>query len=88
MSARDNILGRIRTSLRRADGDSAQALVRAHIAAHPISPRPAITGDLVAQFRAKSQQLFSTVVEVSSMTAVPAAASRVRARRRVPIFNS
>lgn len=85
MSARENILGRIRTSLRHADDDSAQALVRAHIATHPISPRPDITGDLVALFRARSQQLFSTIAEVTSMAAVPAATAAYLGANNLPM---
>ena len=75
MSARDNILGRIRTSLRRTDGDGAQALVRAHISAHALSPRPHITGDLIAQFRDQAVRLLSTIAEAPHMRDVPAIAA-------------
>ena len=74
MSARENILGRIRTSLRREPGDSA-AQVRAHIAAHAISPRPQVTGDLTAQFCDKATRLLSTIAEVSTVNEVPATAA-------------
>ena len=75
MSARDNILGRIRTSLRRADGDGAQALVRAHIEARALSPRPPISGDLVARFRDNAVRLSSTIAEVAHVREAPSAAA-------------
>lgn len=75
MSARENILGRIRTSLRRTDNDGAAARVRAHIGAHAMSPRPNITGDLAALFRTNAARLLSTVAEVTQMRDVPATAA-------------
>ena len=73
VSARDNILGRIRTSLRRADGDGAAALVRAHIAARALSPRPPTSGDLVARFRDNAVRLSNTIAEVADVREAPAA---------------
>ena len=73
MSARDNILGRIRTSLRREPGDAAAAQVRAHISAHAMSPRPNVTGDLAARFREKALALSATLADVADVQSVPAA---------------
>jgi L-lactate dehydrogenase complex protein LldG len=75
MSAREAILGRIRTSLRRADGDGAAALVRAHIEARALSPRPPISGDLVARFRDNAVRLSNTIAEVADVRDVPASAA-------------
>ncbi|HXV10342.1 MAG TPA: lactate utilization protein C [Burkholderiales bacterium] len=74
MSARENILTRIRA--RQAKGSAtdsaAREAVRAHIAAHPQNPRPAVSWDPVARFRSEALKLASTVDEVESMAAVPA----------------
>ncbi len=75
VSAREAILGRIRTSLRRADGDGAAERVRAHIDAHAVSPRPHFTGDLIAQFRDNAVRLLSTIAEVPHVRDVPATAA-------------
>jgi L-lactate dehydrogenase complex protein LldG len=75
MSARDNILGRIRASLHRDADDGAAASVRAHISARAVSPRPNISGDLAAQFRDRAVRLLSTIAEVPQMRDVPAAAA-------------
>ena len=85
MSARQNILGRIRTSLRREAGDGAAALVRAHISAHALSPRPHITGDLVAQFRDKAVRLINTIAEVPHMRDVPSAAAAYLRAHNLPM---
>ena len=85
MSARDNILGRIRTSLHRADDDGALARVRAHIAAHALSPRPSIADDLVAQFRDNAVRLLSTIAEVPRMLDVPATAAAYLRSYQLPM---
>lgn len=85
MSARENILGRIRTSLRRTDNDGAAALVRAHIGAHALSPRPNIMGDLAALFRANAVRLLSTVAEVQHMHEVPATAAAYLRAHNLPM---
>ena len=72
MSARENILGRIRASLRRTDSDGAAARARARIDAHALSPRPSVKGDLAALFRTNAVKLLSTVAEVTHLCEVPA----------------
>jgi L-lactate dehydrogenase complex protein LldG len=74
MSAREHILSRIRAKRPKgAETDSAaREAVRAHIAAHPQNPRPAVSWDPVARFRSEALKLASTVDEVESMGAVPA----------------
>ncbi len=85
MSARDNLLGRIRGALRRDVNDGAAAAVRAHLAAHVVSPRPAVTGDLVALFRAKALALSSSVAEVADVTQVPKAVADYLSSNALPM---
>ncbi len=88
MSARENILSRVRTALRRQPDDAAAAAlaqVRAHISARAISARPSVTGDLVAQFRDKAVRLLSTIAEVSHMNEVPATAAAYLRAHHLPM---
>jgi L-lactate dehydrogenase complex protein LldG len=85
MSARENILGRIRASLHRADDDGAAALVRAHITARALSPRPNISGDLAAQFRDKAVRLLNTIAEVPQLRDVPAVAAAYMRAHDLPM---
>ena len=85
MSARDNILGRIRTSLRRETGDGAAALVRAHISARALSPRPHVTGDLAVCFREKALALSTTISDVADLQSVPAAVAAYLSSNALPM---
>ncbi len=85
MSARENILGRIRTSLRREAGDGAAALVRAHLSAHAISPRPPIAGDLLARFREKALALSTSISEAADWQDVPAVAAAYLSANKLPM---
>lgn len=78
MSARENILNRIRAArgATAAGRDGERAAVEARIRAHPVGPRPALGWDLVARFREQCVRMSSTVDEVSGMAAVPAAVAR------------
>ena len=84
MSARDNILGRIRTSLRRESGDGA-AQVRAYIGAHALSPRPQAAGDLAACFREKALALSTTISDVADIRGVPAAVAAYLSSNHLPM---
>jgi L-lactate dehydrogenase complex protein LldG len=86
MSARDSILGRIRTRQEKSAAPDAPAreAVRAHIAAHPQNPRPAVRWDPVVRFRAEALKLASTVDEVESMSAVPACIGAYLDAQRLP----
>lgn len=78
MSARDNILARIRGRRGKTamtDVGRREA-VRTHIVAHPQNPRPAVDWNPVARFREEALRLASTVDEVDTLGAVPAAVSR------------
>ncbi|MDH3288726.1 MAG: lactate utilization protein C [Betaproteobacteria bacterium] len=86
MSMRDNILARIRARQARSALPAAgeREAVRAHIAAHPQNPRPAANWDPVARFREEALKLASTVDEVESLDAAPAAISRYLEAQRLP----
>ena len=76
-SAREAILGRVRSALGKSARDE-QGLARAEsvIAAHRQGPRPHIGGDLVAHFIARARDLSSTVERIDDRSAVPHAVAR------------
>jgi L-lactate dehydrogenase complex protein LldG len=75
MTARDNILARIRAAQGRsgAPSESERDAVRAHIRAHPPSPRPRLDWDPVTRFRERVLSLASTCEEIASSKDLPAA---------------
>jgi L-lactate dehydrogenase complex protein LldG len=85
MSSREDILGRIRARLGRnaANAAGGRSALDAYLQARPQGPRPRITGDLVARFRAKSEQLSSSVEEVAAPDQVPQAVARYLAAQRL-----
>lgn len=85
MSARDNILGRIRTSLRREAGDGAAGRVHARLAAHALSPRPHVAGNLVTYFREKALALSTTIADVADVALVPAAVAAYLSSNALPM---
>jgi len=87
MTSRDNVLARIRAAQGRsgAPREDERATVRAHLGAHPQSPRPTIDGDLVARFRDRALSLASTWDEVGSDKAVPAAAAAYLRENKLPL---
>jgi L-lactate dehydrogenase complex protein LldG len=78
MSARDNILGRIRTALGRNGprSESDAAAMRAKLTEHPRGPQPAMLWEPVARFRERCLSLSSTVDQVTDLEQVPAAVER------------
>jgi L-lactate dehydrogenase complex protein LldG len=78
MSARANILARIRTrqgkavTARAAERDT----VAQHIAAHPQSPRPQAVADVVARFCDRALSLATTLDEVAAVADIPATVAR------------
>lgn len=78
MSARTNILARIRTRQGRAvtvRDDEREAVAR-YLAAHPQGPRPRVDADVEARFRDRALNLATTIDEVQSAADIPAAAAR------------
>lgn len=87
MSARANILSRIRTRQGRAVtvGASERETVTQYIAAHAPGPRPTVDADIVARFRDRALNLMTSIDEVSAAADIPAAVARyLRAQHLAP----
>ncbi len=78
MSARANILARIRTAQGRAvTGHSEEReAVAQYIAAHPQGPRPQVDADIEARFRDRALNLSTTIDTVTTVADIPAAVAR------------
>jgi L-lactate dehydrogenase complex protein LldG len=87
MSARENILARIRARQGKPAAQTAaeREAVRSHIQSHPGSPRPRMDWDPVARFRECALGLASSVEEVDSLLVVPAAAARYLRANSLPL---
>ncbi len=87
MAARETILARIRAKQGKPEAatDAEREAVRAHIAAHTQSPRPASDWDPVARFRDRALGLATTVDEVHSPEAAPAAVARYLKAGSLPL---
>jgi L-lactate dehydrogenase complex protein LldG len=87
MSARESILARIRARQGKpaVATDAERAAVRDYIGAHAISPRPAAEWEPVARFRERALGLASTVQEVESVAAVPAAVAHYLRAGSLPL---
>jgi L-lactate dehydrogenase complex protein LldG len=87
MSARENILARIRARQGRTAATAAaeRDAVRSHIAAHPSNPRPRMDWEPVARFRERALGLASTVDDVATLEAVPAAVARYLNTHSLPL---
>jgi L-lactate dehydrogenase complex protein LldG len=86
MSARENILGRIRARQGKPAAQTAaeREAVRSHIQSHPGSPRPRMEWDPVARFRERALGLASTVDEVDTLAAIPATVARYLKANSLP----
>lgn len=77
MSSREDILARVRAGLGVKAGDgSRRAAVEATRSIRSEAPRPVVSGDLAARFRAKSEAMSSTVEVLDSLAEVPSAVTR------------
>ncbi len=87
MSARENILARIRARQGKPAAQTAaeREAVRSHIQSHPGSPRPRMDWDPVARFRERALGLASTVDEVEALDAVPNAVARYLESNSLPL---
>ena len=87
MSARENILARIRAAQGKpfVPGDGEREQVRAHLAAHAQSPRPRAADDLLACFRARALALSSTFDEAARLADVPQAVANYLRRSNLPL---
>ena len=87
MAARENILNRIRTNQKKPGATSQAELAQAasFIASHPQGPRPnSDWPDLIARFKVQAISMASTVEEVSSVAAIPAALARYLQQQDLP----
>jgi L-lactate dehydrogenase complex protein LldG len=86
LTARDNILSRIRTAQGRSGTPDAQerAAVAAHLGAHPEGPRPGSAADAIAGFSACALKLSTTVDQVGGMADVPQAIARYLEQNNLP----
>lgn len=87
MSARENILARIRAKQGKSPSPAAteRDAVRAHIAAHPQNARPRTDWDPVERFREQALMLSSTVDAAESPAGVPAAVARYLSGEKLPL---
>ena len=79
MSARENILNRIRTNQKRSGATPQSELDSAasFIASHPQGPRPrADWPDMIARFKEQALRLSSSVDEVQATADIPGAVAR------------
>jgi L-lactate dehydrogenase complex protein LldG len=85
--ARENILARIRARQAKPAiaTEAEREAMRAHIAAHAHSPRPAADWETVARFRERALGLSSTVDEVEALAAVPVAVARYLGAASLPL---
>ena len=86
MSARDNVLGRIRAALGRtaALSESEATALRAKLENHPRGPAPAMLWDPLARFRERCLALSSTVDTAASLAQLPAAVARYLEAHSLP----
>lgn len=76
MSAREEILQRVRAGLGKADFAARRAQLEGSLAAPQRGPQPVMGADLVGRFQEKALSLASSVERVSSAAAAPAAVAR------------
>lgn len=87
MSARESILARIRARQGKPPvaADAERETLRAYLDAHASGPRPLGDWETVSRFLDRARGLGSTVEEVESIAAVPAAAARYLTERSLPL---
>lgn len=73
MSARDEILGRVRAGVGKDDFAGRRAAAEAWLQARAAGPQPSLVGDLAERFRSKAEYLASTVAAVAELVEAPAA---------------
>ncbi len=87
MSARENILARIRARQGKSPAPAVaeREAVRAHVAAHPQSARPRTGWDPLGRFCEQAAKLASSVDYVETLEGVPAAAARYLRHAGLPL---
>ena len=87
VSARENIIARIRAAQGRSGAATAQEreAVTALIQAHPQGPRPRLDWEPVARFRERALSLSSTLDDVTSLAGVPEAVANYLRGNNLPL---
>lgn len=87
MSARDNILRRVREARQAGAGPTAEEARRvdARIRARPVGARPAVNGDLVERFLNQCERMSSSVARVARADEVPASVSAFLSAKGLPL---
>lgn len=87
MSARDNILGRIRVAQGRTGAPDAarEELVASYLASHPQSPRPAPDDDIVERFRERAEALSTSIDSAPENAAIPRCVADYLTRNNLPL---
>jgi L-lactate dehydrogenase complex protein LldG len=83
MSARDEILGRIRRGVGKDDFAGRRAAAVSSLKTPERGPQPTMGADLVGRFRARAEYLSSTVAGVAALAEVPAAVAAYLAENRL-----
>jgi L-lactate dehydrogenase complex protein LldG len=83
MSAKDEILRRVRRGVGKDDFAGRRAAAVATLKKPARGPQPTLSADLVGRFRAKAEYLSSTVASVASLAEVPAAVAAYLAANRL-----
>lgn len=76
MTARDEILGRVRRGVGKADFADRRAAAEAALKSPGRGPQPVMAADLAGRFRSKAESLASTVEAVAMRAEAPAAVAR------------
>jgi len=84
MSAREEILQRVRTGLGKGDAAARRAVAEVAMNHPARGPQPRIAGDLAQRFASKAQYLASSVESVLGPAQVPAAVARYLAAQGLP----
>ncbi len=87
MTARDNILARIRAAQGKsaAPGEGEREAMHEHLRAHPQGPRPASDWDPLARFRERALSLASSWDEVGTPDGIPAAIAAYLRKNNLPL---
>jgi len=84
MSARDEILQRVRAGLGKGDQDTRRAAAEAAMKHPARGPQPRLDADLVTRFASKAQYLASSVERVDSPAQAPVAVARYLLAQGLP----
>ena len=85
MTARDDILGRVRHGVGKGDFAGRRAAAEAVLGARVRGPQPALSGSLVDRFQAKAESLASTLDAVGDRKDVPAAVAAYLSANGLPL---